>query len=230
MIDINQDYTLVIANKNYSSWSMRPWVVLKHFAINFSEHKILLRMPDTKQKLIQYSTNKKVPCLIVNNNSSQEMLAISDSLAICEYLAEVNLDKNLWPAQVNQRAIARSIVCEMHSGFAALRSSYNMNIKREPQNHDKNIRANNSALDDDIKRIEQIWTKCLQDSDGEYLFGEFSIADAFFAPVAMRFNGYDVEINDICRNYIKSITNTPACAEWIKEAKEEIEIIPDYEV
>ncbi len=220
---------LIIANKNYSSWSMRPWLVLKHFNIPFQEETILLKKQNTRQQILEYGKNPlgTLPILIDDD------LIIQDSLAICEYLADIYSQLNLWPQTLKQKAQARSIVAQMHSSFVHLRQNYNMNIKRQSKPNDKTIREDNSKLDADIKRIEQIWTELLIQNTQEnkpYLFGDFSIADAFFAPVVTRFYSYGVDINKACQKYMQDIINTPAVKAWINLAKTETEIIHEYEV
>ena len=221
-------FTLIIGNKNYSSWSMRPWILMQHFGIEFNEKIIYLKQSNSKQEIAQYSKNKKVPCLILDQDKNH---SISDSLAICEYLAEKFPAKHLWPQAEMQRAEARAIVCEMHSGFMALRNTYNMNIKRKPQITDRQKRINNPELNADILRIEEIWNNLLaKQAPNSYLFGEFSIADAFFAPVALRFNSYDVELNQNSRNYINFLLQNESIKQWIEVGLQEEIIIIDYEV
>jgi len=168
---------LVIGNKRYSSWSMRPWLVLKAFGIPFEEVRILLDRPDTSSKIAEYSLAGRVPVLI-----SGEM-TIWDSLAICEFLAEQYPLMNLWPEDLAARAMARSICAEMHAGFSALRHEMSMDIQAYLPGQGRT-----AGSQSDIGRISEIWENCLSRFGAHaYLFGEFSIADAYFAPVVMRF-------------------------------------------
>jgi glutathione S-transferase len=211
---------LVIANKNYSSWSMRPWVVMKAFDIPFQEISIQIDRADTSEQIARYSPAGRVPVLI------DEEEAIWDSLAICEYLAECYPDKPMWPRDRQARAMARSICSEMHAGFAALRSELPMNIRGQyPQ------REFSAMAQAEIRRIRAIWGSCLATSGYErFLFGEFSIADAYFAPVVMRFFTYGVELDGSLQAYAERVAQHPAVQQWVSEALAETERIPKYEV
>jgi glutathione S-transferase len=205
--------TLVIGDKNYSSWSMRPWLALKQTKLPFREISIKLDTPTYKREINKYSPSGKVPVLIHGRNR------VWDSLAICEYIAELAPASNLWPQDPGLRAIARSIVGEMHSGFTGLRSQLSMDIKLRMQlDH---LEPQTVA---DIKRILHVWHHSIRATGGPYLLGkEFGIADAFFAPVVMRLLSYGIEIkNENCLRYIKSISQHHAVREWIKAAKAEI--------
>jgi glutathione S-transferase len=233
MIDNNMySYELFIANKKYSSWSMRPWLVLEYFSIKFTEHLIKLKNTDTHDKIKQLSdsVSQKVPFLKINIDDKTYMLA--DSLAICEFLAETHTDKNLWPKDSMQRAKARMICAQMHSGFMPLRHMYNMNVARAPKNDDAIKLMPSNDVKSDIAEIERIWTTCRKSMvhDGKYLFGEFSIADAYFAPVVTRFLSYGgIELNDTCMQYMHNIYNTPAVQKWVNDGKLELDIIDAYE-
>lgn len=213
-------WKLVIGNKNYSSWSMRPWVVMKAFHIPFEELRIVLDRPETSTQIARYSAAGRVPVLLAGD------LAVWDSLAICEYLAEQFPDKNLWPKNVEARAIARSICAEMHSGFTGLRSAMWMNIRaRFPG------KGRTAAAQADIGRISEIWEDCFARSGPhQFLFGEFSIADAYFAPVAMRFRTYAVALAPALEAYVARVAAHPAVAQWIAEAHAETESSPKYDV
>lgn len=205
--------TLVIGNKNYSSWSMRPWVALTAFGIPFNEVRILLDQPDTSSRIAEYSAAGRVPVLVAGE------MTIWDSLAICEYLAEQFPEKHLWPQDVAARAMARSVSCEMHSGFGDLRTAMSMNIRRHLPG-----RGRTPGAQGDIGRISEIWEECLSRfGHHQYLFGEFSIADAFFAPVVMRFRTYGVTLAPALQAYCDRIVAHPAVARWISEALAETE-------
>jgi glutathione S-transferase len=221
---------LIIANKNYSSWSMRPWLVLEHFNIPFNEQTVLLKKDNSIKQISELSKNAlgTVPILILEENDN---FVIQDSLAICEYLADAYPHLNILPKNTLDRAKARSVIAQMHSSFTTLRQIYNMNIRRLPKPSDKTLRENNPKLDTDIRCIEEIWTNLLSNNKNQaYLFGDFSMADAFFAPVVTRFYSYGVEVNDVCQEYMHRIVNTPAVKKWIDLAKQENEIIHEYEV
>jgi len=210
---------LVIGNKNYSSWSMRPWVTLTAFEIPFKEIRICLDQPDTATRIAEYSLAGRVPILIDRD------LTVWDSLAICEYLAEQYKEQNLWPHDPAARASARSICAEMHSSFSALRSSMSMDIRASRPGEGRTMQAQA-----DIGRISEIWEECLSNYGAhQFLFGEFSIADAFYAPVVMRFQTYGVFLAPALQAYMERVIAHPAVARWIDEAKAEPEILPDHE-
>ncbi|MET3117930.1 glutathione S-transferase [Undibacterium sp. GrIS 1.8] len=210
---------LVIGNKNYSSWSMRPWVAMKAFGIPFEEIRILLDMPDTTAQIAEYSLAGRVPVLLAKD------ITVWDSLAICEFLAEQFPLLNLWPEDVAARAMARSVCAEMHSGFSALRKEMPMNIKAFAPGAGRT--AGSQA---DIGRISEIWEDCLAKYGAHaYLFGDFSIADAYFAPVVMRFKTYAVSLAPALQAYAERIEAHPAVAQWMQEALTEAEEIPSDE-
>lgn len=202
--------TLYLGTKNYSSWSLRPWLAAKKAGIDFQEVIIDFDLPDTKQKMLEVSSSGKVPVWV------EPELVIWDSLAICEYLAE--LSPNLWPKAKKARAIARSVSAEMHSGFTALRSEMGMNVRA----HQRKIEISDAAKYD-LKRIEQIWTELRKQcaGQGEWLFGEFSIADAMFAPVAIRLEAYAVEISPVMQAYKNTFYRDPEFQKWIKDAEQD---------
>ncbi|TCS37761.1 glutathione S-transferase [Paucimonas lemoignei] len=203
--------TLVIANKNYSSWSMRPWVVLKAFGIPFQEIQVRLGEPDTASQIASYTASGRVPVLLHGD------MVIWDSLAICEYLAEQFPDKHMWPTNVAARAMARSMCAEMHAGFADLRQAMWMNIRANFAG-----KGRTAGAQADIGRISELWEDCLsQFGHHEYLFGDFSIADAYYAPVVMRFATYDVALAPALQAYCERVKAHPAVAEWITAAREE---------
>ncbi len=210
---------LVIGNKNYSSWSMRPWVVMKAFGIPFKEINISLYQPDTSMQIAEYSASGRVPILLDGE------ITVWDSLAICEYLAEQFPEQSLWPQEVAARAMARSMCAEMHSGFTALRTSMWMNIRANFPG--KGRTAGSQA---DIGRISEIWENCFsQFGHHHFLFGDFSIADACFAPVVMRFRTYDVSLAPALQAYAERVAAHPAVAQWMEEARMETATIPEYD-
>jgi glutathione S-transferase len=209
---------LVIGNKNYSSWSMRPWVVLVAFDIPFKEIRICLDQADTATRIAEYSPAGRVPILIDGD------LTVWDSLAICEYLADAFPDKNLWPRDTAARARARSVVAEMHGGFSALRSAMSMDIRA---NHPGAGRTTEAQAD--IGRITEIWEECLAKyGPHQFLFGDFSIADAYYAPVVMRFRTYGVLLAPALQAYMERVIAHPAVARWMTEAYAETEFLPDH--
>jgi len=205
--------TLIIGNKNYSSWSMRPWVALSAFGIPFQEVRVLLDQPDTASRIAEYTAAGRVPVLIAGE------MTIWDSLAICEYLAEQFPEKHMWPQDVAARAMARSVSAEMHSGFQGLRSAMSMNIRLSRPGRGRTAEAQG-----DIGRISEIWEECLSRfGHHQFLFGEFSIADAFFAPVVMRFRTYGVSLAPALQAYCDRMQAHPAVARWVREALAETE-------
>ncbi|WLI89301.1 glutathione S-transferase family protein [Massilia sp. R2A-15] len=209
----NPGLTLVIGNKNYSSWSMRPWVALTAFGIPFHEVRILLDQPDTAARIAEYSGAGRVPVLTAGE------MTIWDSLAICEYVAEQFPDLHLWPRDVAARAMARSVTAEMHSGFAGLRSAMSMNIRVSLPGRGRTPEAQG-----DIGRVCEIWEECLSRfGHHRFLFGDFSIADAFYAPVVMRFKTYGVSLAPALQAYCDRVQAHPAVARWVREALAETE-------
>lgn len=209
--------TLVIGNKNYSSWSLRPWLAMKQAGIAFNESSVLLGRPETKEKILRYSPSGRVPCLIDGE------LAVFDSLAVCEYINERHAGGTLWPRDVEMRAQARSVVAEMHSGFAALRTHMPMDIRS--RHADKGQAAlRREDVTADIARIHSVWSECLAQG-GPMLFGSFSIADAFYAPVVTRFATYGVKLSPLLAAYSDSVLALPAMQQWIAAAKAETETI-----
>lgn len=214
-------FTLIIGNKNYSSWSLRPWLVLKHVGVEFDEVRIPLYTPTAKQEILQYSAAGKVPILQHGN------LTVWESLAICEYLAECFPEANLWPQDPHARAIARSISAEMHAGFQNLRQHMPMNMRAQLPG-----KGRAPGVEADIQRIIAIWQDCRQEfhSKGDFLFGHFTIADAMFAPVVSRFTTYGVSLDPVAQAYVETINTLPAMREWAAAGKAEPEIIERSEL
>ncbi|MBD2182063.1 glutathione S-transferase family protein [Aerosakkonema funiforme] len=214
------EFTLIIGNKNYSSWSLRPWLVLKHLGIEFTEIRIPLYTPTAKQEILRYSPNGKVPALLHKD------LSVWESLSICEYLAECFPEANLWPIDRQARAIARSVSQEMHAGFANLRQHMSMNCRARLPG-----KGRQPGVAEDIQRIVSIWQDCRQkfESGGDFLFGHFTIADAMFAPVVSRFITYSVELDPVSSVYANTIWSLPAMQDWVKDAIAETERIEQYE-
>jgi glutathione S-transferase len=212
--------TLVIGNKNYSSWSLRPWLALKQFGVQFHEICIPLYTAETASKMQQYSPSGKVPVLLHNNQ------AIWDSLAICEYLAEEFPHLHWWPEDKINRALARSVSAEMHSGFQNLRQNMPMNCRAKLPG-----KGLTQEVQKDIDRITTIWQEFRQKfaTDGDMLFGKFTIADAMFVPVVLRFVTYNVQLDSISRKYVETILELPAIQEWREAAKNETEVLSQYE-
>jgi len=203
---------LVIGNRNYSSWSLRPWLAMKVLGISFEERRIPLYGPESRQAILRYSPAGKVPCLV------DGALRVWDSLAILEYLAE--REPRLWPAEANLRARARSVAAEMHSGFPNLRQHMSMNIrKRHPG------KGRTPEVLAEIVRIVEIWSECR----GPFLFGPFCAADAMYAPVVLRFRTYEVGLPPVCRAYAGAVLALPALQEWVRDAERETESLPQFE-
>lgn len=210
---------LIIGNKNYSSWSLRPWLLMTEFGLEFEVREESLAGSDLKERLRQYSPSCKVPVLIDGD------LTVWDSLAICEYVSEHYLGGDGWPAAVGSRAHARAICAEMHSGFMALRSEMPMNIRAR-----RTVIASNAVLAD-IQRIDAIWSNCRHEhgESGAWLFGKFSIADCMYAPVALRFMTYGARLSESSQRYMDSVLNNPGVKAWVEAANRETEIIPEDE-
>jgi len=209
--------TLVIGNKNYSSWSLRPWLAMKQAGVPFAEEQILLQRPETERDIRRYSPSGRVPCLI------DGALTVFDSLAICEYVNERFANGVLWPLDVSSRAHARSVAAEMHSSFAALRTHMPMDIRaRQSDRGATALTRADVALD--VARIQEVWTTCLNEG-GPMLFGGFSIADAFYAPVVTRFATYGVKLSPLLAAYSENILMLPAMKQWSAAAAAETETL-----
>ena len=207
---------LYIGNKNYSSWSMRPWVLLRQAGIPFEE--VLARFdsfdPDSQFKatIASISPTGKVPVLVDGD------LAIWDTLAIAEYLAETYPEKNLWPRDKAARARARSVCAEMHSGFAALRGACPMNIEAHLPEVGALIWRDKPAVRADVQRLVDMWSGLLEQHGGPMLFGAFTIADAFYAPVCMRLHSYGLPVPEHIQAYVQRVRALPGVKTWIDDA------------
>lgn len=207
---------LVIGDRNLSSWSMRAWLALKAAELPFEEILIPLDQPSTKAALEKHSPSLKVPCLIHSESPSMD-LRIWDSLAICEYIHELAPEKNLWPKNPEIRALARAYTAEMHSGFSSLRGQLSMDIRLRMQ-----ARHLVPQTLQDIRRIVTLWEDALQKFKGPFLFGGFSIADAFYAPIVFRFLSYGIQIESkLALKYMEEIQKYPFVKEWVSKALEE---------
>lgn len=214
-------FTIVLGNKNYSSWSLRPWLALKRTGAPFEEIVIPLDQPETKEAILAHSGAGRVPVLHHGERT------IWESLAICEYLAELFPDAGLWPADQEARAAARAVSCEMHAGFVSLRGHMPMNIRESLPGG-----GMTAEVEADIGRIQFIWESCRENfgGGGDFLFGGFTIADAMFAPVVMRLRTYAVDLSTTCRTYSDAVWNLPEMQEWVSAAREEPFDIPDYHI
>ena len=213
--------TLIIGNKNYSSWSLRPWLILKEAKIDFNEIVIKLFTDNFEEKIGEYSPSKRVPVL------RNEDYVIWDSLSIAEFLNEIYPEKQLWPQDPAAKILARTISCEMHSGFYALREKMPMNCRAE----NRQVKMDD-ALQGDIDRVIQIWNECRNQnaSHGPWLFGDFSIADAMYAPVAFRFASYQVKLPKLAKEYCDFLLSRPAMQQWKADGVAEKEVIQAGEV
>jgi glutathione S-transferase len=213
--------TLVIGNKNYSSWSMRPWLALKACNIAFDEVSIPLYTGDAdKQRILKFTRSGKVPALVDGD------VTIWDSLSIIEYAAERFPQARLWPQDVASRAHARSVSAEMHSGFMALRNECGMNLHRPV-----GAKALSADARADIARIQESWAECREryGKRGPYLFGAFSAADAMYAPVVHRFRTYAIDVKPAVRDYMETMTALPAFQEWTRAGLAETLVIEKFE-
>jgi glutathione S-transferase len=216
---------LVIGNKNYSSWSLRPWLLLKTNGIAFHEIRIQLYQQHSKVAIHSHAPAGRVPygkVPILHDGDIQ----VWDSLAICEYVAERWPAVGCWPKDRAARARARAISAEMHAGFGTLRSEMPMNCRRDPAPV-----IQGAALQSEIDRVVEIWTNCRASAGatGPFLFGEFGIADAMYAPVVLRFSIYAVALPPSAQAYADTILALPALREWIAHARTETEVLPQFE-
>jgi glutathione S-transferase len=207
---------LYIGNKNYSSWSMRPWVLLKQAGIAFDEVKVRFDSFDAnsefRKTLSKVTPVSKVPVLVDGD------LVVWDTLAIAEYVAEQHPDKKLWPTDPKARARARSVCAEMHSGFTGLRTHCPMNIEATLPEVGALIWRDKPTVRADVQRIVEMWSGLLQEHGGPMLFGEFTVADAYFAPVCMRLETYALPVPAVITNYVERVCELPGVKAWIDGA------------
>jgi glutathione S-transferase len=209
---------LVCGNLNYSSWSIRPWLALKHAGLPFRVHDVGLKTEEGwKDRILAFSGAGNVPVLVDGS------LSIHESLAICEYVAELAPDAQLWPADAQLRARGRAISCEMHSGFASLRQAMNHNLRGRAK-----VTPQSAAVDADIARILDIWQASLMSSGGPFLLGAFSIADCMYFPVASRFRTYGVRLPEVAQAYSAALFGLPAVQE-LEELARVAPPIPEYD-
>lgn len=210
---------LIIANRNYSSWSLRAWLVLSHFDVAFEEELALLNGEGWRENLRHKSPTGKVPVLLDGD------LVLPETIAIIEYLAERFPEKAIWPAEAASRALARAASAEMHAGFAMLRKAAPMNLRASHSG-----RVDYDDIANDLKRLEALWGDLLTRSGGPYLFGTFCAADAMFAPVASRIRTYALPVSDTAGSYVEAIYALPAFQTWLSEAVKEPWIVEDDEI
>jgi glutathione S-transferase len=214
------ELTLVIGNKNYSSWSLRAWLAMKQAGLEFAEVRISLDSPTTHEEIRRYSPSGKVPVLIDGD------LKVWESLAICEYVAD-RFANDLWPADIAQRAIARSICAEIHAGFQNLRENMPMDCRNRYPGE-----GITPGVEAEIDRIFAIWRECRQKfgTGGDMLFGKFTVVDAMFAPVVLRFVTYGVKLDSSTKAYTDAILSLPAIQEWVAAACSESENFAHFKV
>jgi len=210
---------LIFANRNYSSWSLRAWLVLRHFGIPFDEELVLLNGDGWKENIRKKSPSGRVPVLVDGD------VVIPETIAIIEYLNDKYPAKGIWPSNRVERAYARAAAAEMHGGFATLRNAAPMNLRSShPGKVDFDVVA------DDLKRIDRLWGDLLSRSGGPYLFGSFNGADAMFAPVATRIRTYELPVSDMAQEYVEAIYALPAFQEWLAEAVKEPWVVEHDEI
>ena len=210
---------LLIGNRNYSSWSLRPWLVLAHFDIPFDDEVLQLAGDGWREVLAQRSPTGKVPVLIDGD------LVVPETIAIIEYLADTFPDKTIWPADRQQRALARAASAEMHSSFTGLRGHAPMNLRGSHPG-----KVSSDVVGKDLHRLETLLGGLLGTSGGPYLFGSFTAADAMFAPVATRIRTYELPVSDALGGYVEAIYSLPAFQQWLSLALKEPWIVDDDEI
>ena len=217
---------LIIGNKNYSSWSLRPWLALKVGGVDFDEKMVPLFEDDWAERKAELPSGT-VPVLEHDGN------VIWETLAILEYAAETWPDARLWPSDKAARARARAVSSEMHANFTAVRGNMPMNVRASQPGRGRGLTAEaQAAVKRDIRRIEQVWTECRETygAGGDFLFGAFSIADAMFAPVVSRFTTYAVELNPTCQAYMTAVQSLPAMIAWSDAGRAEPQTIKEDEI
>ncbi len=215
---------LYIGNKNYSSWSLRPWLLMRHTGIEFDEVKLRLDFGEGspfRQRLLAVAPIAKVPVLV------DDGLVVWDTLAIAEYLAESFPQLELWPRDRRARARARSLCAEMHAGFAALRTAFPFNIEASLPGVGARALRDQPDVARDIARLDTMWSDALATSGGPFLFGAFCIADAYYAPVCTRLRTYGVALQGAAQAYVERMLELPAQQEWDREAKAEADFLQD---
>jgi glutathione S-transferase len=217
-------FTLVIGNKCYSSWSLRPWMLLRHFDIPFEEIVVPLYEEGSKEQILKHSPAGKVPILKDGD------ITVWESLAIMDHVAETRPDLVVWPKDKPARAFARSIATEMHAGFAALRNACSMNLGKKFPTKDRG-----ADVDADVKRITAVWREARQRfgersaEHGPFLFGAFTAADAMYAPVVTRFETYSIPVDDTARTYMDALMSSAAFRDWRAAALKEAWVLPHVE-
>jgi glutathione S-transferase len=206
-------YTLVIGNKAWSSWSLRPWLMMKVAGIPFEEVRLGLRRPDTRERFLAHSPSGRVPVLKTDDGE-----AVWDSLAILEYLHEHHPEAGIWPTDSHARARARSVAAEMHSGFPDMRRVLGMDLQRP-----RAAVPHDAGTARDVARVQDMWREARTrfGAGGPFLFGRFSAADAMYAPVVTRFDTYDVPVDTVLRAYMDAVFALPGMQEWIAAARRE---------
>jgi glutathione S-transferase len=212
---------LIVGNKNYSSWSLRPWIALKAAGIDFDEVLLPIYRDDSKPRLLAYSPAGKVPILIDGD------VTVWESLAILEHVSEKFPAAGLWPADAGARSHARAISAEMHAGFAALRRACPMNCRRPAKPRDLS-----PEVEQDIRRIDNMWSDCRAryGEAGPFLFGHLTAADAMYAPIVLRFETYAIEVSPSSRRYMTAVSALPAMREWTAAGRAEEWVLPQFEV
>lgn len=213
------DYTLVIGNKKYSSWSLRPWIWMRHAGIPFREKRIALFTNTYREELRPYRSHHRVPVLVDGD------VQVWETLAILEYLAEHHAQA--WPEDPAARAVARSASMEMHAGFKNMRRALPMNCSKRFPGY-----PIADEVQDDIDRVVELWELCraMADDQGDWLFGRFSIVDAMYVPVALRFHGYDVTLSDVAQAYVDTVLGDGHVRDWISAGQAEKEVIEGNEI
>jgi glutathione S-transferase len=213
--------TLLIGNKNYSSWSLRPWIAMRVAGIEFEETVVPLYEPGSRDRVLPVAPTGKVPALVDGS------VHLWESIAILEYLAERFPRAGFWPVDAHARAHARAISAEMHAGFAALRRHYPMNMRRSPKS-----RETVAEVEREVRRIDALWTDCRErfGAGGPFLFGRFGAADAMYAPVVSRFHTYAVEVGAQANRYMTDVMALPAWGEWERAARAEPWVMPANEI
>jgi glutathione S-transferase len=218
---------LIIGNKNYSSWSMRPWVLLRHFGIPFNERKLRFDFNPGSAfyaELARITPAGKVPVLVEDDG-----FTVWDTLAIAEYIADAHPEHTIWPRDARLRARARSLCAEMHAGFTWLRSLCPMNIEAPLQHLGPQLIAREEGLRGDLARVGALIEDALRDSGGPFLFGAFGAADAYYAPVAMRIGSYGLPVSDAVASYVERLAQAAGVREWVTDALAEHDFVAEDE-